>query len=336
MKSLLGLFALFTMALLGVASGASSSSSLSSLSSSSFFNYEVERRVQDQLVDFLAPPQEINQFLDEFRTKGGFTSGSFRPRDRELYLKLITSFPSNLVYVYTEEGFGMGYDNGFHFAYYKEPGEGGYLVDDPAYQKHLHSCVDPENGQPKECLLEPGRLYVKYFTCQENDDECDLYEPCPDHVSQSLLDCKHNPQECVQNKKWCRKYTIETAEPLPNNPNITGRGYIPDHLFCMNHRNEVTQKPLDALAIDGSGVPGQNCVYEDGTTLVNRNLSGDYAFCGENGAICNDTFVGAFYSPEYDGRYRPWYIGAKAQQKPHWSDREYDFVLSRGIPQNLC
>ena len=312
MKSLL-IALLLTPALMGVAVG-----------TSSFFNYEVERRVQDQLVDFLAPPQEINQFIQEFRTKGGFKSGNLRPMDRELYLKLITSFPSNLVYVYTEDGFGMGYDNGFHFAFYKEPGEGGYAVDDPAYEKHLNSCVNPDNGQPKECLLEPGRPYVKYFTCAQQDDaECDLYEPCPDDTSQALTDCHENTQECVENKKWCRKYTIETAEPLANNPNITGRGYIPDNYFCMNHRNEVTQTPLDALAIDGSGEPGQNCLYEDGTTSVNRNLGGDYAFCGENGAVCNDTFVGAFYSPEYDGRYRPWYIEAKEQQKPHWSDREY-------------
>jgi len=88
----------------------------------------------------------------------------------------------------------------------------------------------------------------------------------------------------------------------------------------LNEKSEVTQTPGDALAVDGSGKPGSTCVYEDGVTVVNRNLIGDYAYCGDNGQVCNGTFTGAFYSPEYDGRYRPWYLNAKDRQRPHWSD----------------
>jgi hypothetical protein len=297
----------------------------------SYFNYEVERRVQDQLLDFLAPPQEINDFFKELRDKGGFKSGSLGPSDRDLYLKLIMSFPSNLVYFALEDGHDMGYDNGFHFAYYREPGNSGYSIDDPAFEKHLKSCIEPLSGEPVDCILEPGRNYIKFYECgDDSEEDCDLYEPCPDLDSQTL-DCETaegleaaggiGKESCLQRKKWCRKYTVETAKPLSDNgTSNTGLGYIPESYNCYNKLAEVTQTPGDALATDGSGQPGSTCVYEDGATVVQRELVGEYAYCGGNGAVCNDTFTGAFYSPEYDGRYRPWYLNAKDRQTPHWSD----------------
>lgn len=308
----------------------------------SYFNYEVERRIQDQLLDFLAPPQEINGFLKELREKGGFKSGRLGPSDRDLYLKLITSFPSNLIVFSSEDGHEMGYDNGYHFAIYREPGNSGYSVDDPAFEKHLKSCIEPRSGEPVDCILEPGRNYIRFYECEDdidndndNDNEggCDLYEPCPDMDSQTL-DCETpegletaggiSKESCLQRKKWCRKYTIETAQHLHVSDNTTttttGLGYIPSSYFCYNELAEVTQTPGDAFATDGSGEPGNTCVYEDGKTPVQRELVGEYAYCGGNGAVCNDTFTGAFYSPEFDARYRPWYRDAKDRQTPHWSD----------------
>eukprot|EP00957_Ditylum_brightwellii_P028459 2148728-Ditylum_brightwellii.AAC.1 len=45
------------------------------------------------------------------------------------------------------------------------------------------------------------------------------------------------------------------------------------------------------------------CYHSDGTTPVNRTLSGEYAFCG--GKDCDNTFAGGYSSYEYDPRYRP-------------------------------
>jgi hypothetical protein len=293
-----------------------------------FFNYEVERRIQDQLVDFLAPPEEINSFVSTLRDKQGFASGSLLPSDRTLYLKLIMSFPSNLVYMYMEDGSGMGYDNGFHFAFYREPGNSGYSIQDPEFEKHLQSCVNATDGTPTDCLLEAGSTYIQYYECPSDEPDCDLYEPCPDEDPQTL-DCETmkglatanlTKEECLAKKKWCRRYTIETAQALQENSTYTGLGYLPDNYLCLNSRSEVTQTPGDALAVDGTGAEGSTCVYEDGLTPVNRQLTGDYAYCGGNGQVCNDTFAGAFYTPEYDGRYRPWYLNAKERQRPHWSD----------------
>ena len=164
------------------------------------FNFEVGRRVQDQLLDFLAEPEEINEFIDQFRSKRGFPSGSLGASDRELYFKLIMSLKSNLIYFALEDGLDMGYDNGFHFAFYREPGNSGYSVDDTAYEKHLKSCVEPESGKPIDCLMEAGQPYVKFFECDNDDDDededCDIYEPCPDADSQTL-DCEDSEPEDV-------------------------------------------------------------------------------------------------------------------------------------------
>ena len=269
------------------------------------FNYEVERRVQDRLADFLGVPRDINAFIANLKEKGGFKSGNLRPSDRDEYLKIIMSFPSNLVYAYMEDGFGMGYDNGFHFAYYREPINSGYSVDDPAFEPWLKSCVDAYSGEPVDCLLEAGSNYIKYFECDDADEDCDLYEPCPDDDSQNLPDCTDSEglsnfgvsrEDCLQRKKWCRKYTIETAQALPNDPlNRTGLGYASDTYFCFNERAEVTQTPGDAYAVDGSGMLGSTCVYGDGVTPVNRTLAGPYGYCGDNGEVCDGTFVGGFY-----------------------------------------
>lgn len=293
------------------------------------FNYEVERRIQDRLAQFLAVPEETNQVITTLRDKEGFPSGSLRPSDRDQFLKNVMSLPSNLLYVYYEDGFGMGYDPMYNFAYYREPGAAGYSVDDPAFQPWLKSCVDSFSGEQKDCLLEPGQPYIRYSECDGEDDQCDLYEPCPDSDSQTLPDCSDiqalqtadvSQEDCLARKKWCRKYSIETAEPLSNDETRTGLGYIPDGLYCYNEKSQVTQTPGDAFAVDGSGETGSTCVYEDGVTPVIRTLSGPYSYCGDNGEICNSTFVGNFNTPEYDARYRPWYIGAKARQTPHWSD----------------
>ena len=62
----------------------------------------------------------------------------------------------------------------------------------------------------------------------------------------------------------------------------------------------------------------QTCRYEDGTP-VNRSLAGPYAYCGGDGKVCDDNFLGVFFYEVYDARYRPWYVRTREWQRPNWS-----------------
>ena len=141
-------------------------------------------------------------------------------------------------------------------------------------------------------------------------------ELCPDESSQTT--CATASQEgnftCEGHQKWCRKYTIETV-PEGNNGTM---GYIPLTSYCHDETGEFTQAPGRALDVNGGTAVG-NCYYGNGVTRVNRSLAGDYAYCGGDGTICNDTFAGGWWSESYDPRYRPWYIKTKEIQVPNWS-----------------
>jgi hypothetical protein len=211
---------------------------------------------------------------------------------------------------------------------YREPGNGGYSITDESMQKHLKSCVDDQTGEPQDCLLAPGDYYI-----QCPDEGCDALELCPDDASQrdcSQLEFLEEQQDCKAEQKWCPKYTIETA---PTDSETTGLGMVPMTNYCHDVHGHFTQElgvvlPVDASTSDeGLG----NCYYGDGKTLVNRDLSGDYAYCGSNGESCDSTFAGGYESRDYDPRYRPWYIATKELQKPNWSPPYPFFELGIGV-----
>jgi hypothetical protein len=123
----------------------------------------------------------------------------------------------------------------------------------------------------------------------------------------SSLSVEENKAHCESEQKWCKKYTIEEA--------TENMGFMPLTYHCHNKHGLFTQEP-GAAVLDSSGNLG-NCYFRDGTTLVNRSLAGEYAYC--NGEVCDDTFAAGFRSDDYDPRYRPWYIQTKKLQIPNWS-----------------
>ena len=210
--------------------------------------------------------------------------------------------------------------------YYREPGNDGYDINDPTMEKHLKSCVNTF-GEPVDCLLPPGAEYIQCV-----DDDCEALEPCADEQSQincGRLEFQQEKDDCENNKKWCRKYTIEKALDDTVTEN-TGLGFVPLTNFCHDANGRFTQE--FGLAIPPDGSPGVGkCYYGDGATLVNRFLEGPYDYCGLNGEICNHTFSGGYASFDYDPRYRPWYYVTKELQVPNWLPPFPFFDLGIGI-----
>jgi hypothetical protein len=197
------------------------------------------------------------------------------------------------------------------YGFYKEPGNSGFDVNDPSMQMHLKSCVNIETGEPIDCTMEPGMQYPKY-SCDGSGD-CNIMEPCPDETSQmdcTTLTTNKDKTDCENDKKWCRKYTIET---VAENETL---GYIPVTSYCQDAQGRFTQELGQAYDLEGGDTVG-NCYWGDGVTLVNRTLAGDYAYC--DGAVCDNTFSGSWYSEEFDPRYRIWYTQTKEMQVPNWS-----------------
>lgn len=304
------------------------------------FNYEVERRVRDQLENFMSQAVDANVLLSNYRYGGGFgRSGSLVAADRDAYLTLANSLAIPDVYVGLEDGTHMSRRS------YREPGDSGYLGDDGAMRKHLDSCVNRTTGEPVECLLSPGDSYIRCV------DGC-APEPCADADSQAnctSADAEEEEEEaaCESRKKWCRRYDI-LQDPGNRTDERERRGYVPITQFCRGIDGMFTEEPgrvvkgdppltedLAAVVnpLDGSSSVHElgNCTYDDGVTPVSRSLTGAYAYCGSDGEICSDVFVGGFQSANYDPRVRPWYIQSKEVQRPTWTE-PYPFAsLGLGI-----
>ena len=302
------------------------------------FNYEVEKRIVDRLSYYMSQAVETNKIISNFRYSGGFPS-NLAASDRDAYLVLDNSLLMPLIYYGLEDGSITGYYKGGSttMGYYREPGNSGYDVTDTSMEKHLKSCIDKNDGRPTECIMNPGDSYVECI------DDCEL-ALCPDEDSQrdcSALEDSESKASCEAKQKWCPQYRIKEHDD-----NVT-RGFIPLTNYCHDVRGLFTQEPgktvigytpstYDLGAVvnpaDGSSAVHElgEC-YHDSTTLVNRSLSGEYAYCGGNGEICDTTFVGGYESNEYDPRYRPWYIDTKAGQKAVWLDPYPFFDLGLGI-----
>ena len=201
------------------------------------------------------------------------------------------------------------------FGYYREPGNDGYAIDDPSMQKYFHACVD-DSGQPQECRLQVGDQYIQ---CAGNDTHnCQILEPCPSQPDCTSTNGANSTNACKT--IWCRQYTIETVtdqDTINSSTTLTNLGYVPCADYCYTVTGTFSQELGAILNPGGSLAKLGNCYYADGSTLVQRHLSGSFAYCG--GEVCNTTYSGAYDSYAYDPRYRPWYTETKAKQAPNWS-----------------
>ncbi|KAL7463939.1 hypothetical protein ACHAXS_004290 [Conticribra weissflogii] len=291
------------------------------------FNYETGKRVQDLLSQYTETPTHILRFLAQYREKNAFPH-YLQPPDRDKFFKLgdslLTANPRLFLFFGLENGAFAGVGHSPRFADYREPGESGYRLDDEelmgVMQKHLDSCVDYA-GNKIACVLKPGENYIECI-----DDDCTSLQKCPDEESQREcwdLPTKEERSFCESKVRWCTSYITKT---LPaNEEEEPTRGYIPYTIYCIDSTGIPTQTPGENSESGPDGLG--NCYHEDGITPVNRNIAGDFAYCGGNGVVCNSTFTGGFSSSNYDPRYRPWYIDTKQKQKPNWSV-PYEFYNS--------
>mmetsp|Transcript_2625 Transcript_2625/g.6205 ORF Transcript_2625/g.6205 Transcript_2625/m.6205 type:complete len:870 (+) Transcript_2625:197-2806(+) len=292
------------------------------MATKSEFNYEIGKRVLDLLRDYTDAPSKVLEFLSNYREKNAFPHG-LEPQDRDIFFQLgdtlLTANPRLLLFYALENGAFAGNQRSPTFAHYREPGESGYRLDGPVHmeklQKHLDSCID-ENGRQVPCLLGPGESYIECI------DNCTSLQRCPDEDSQQDCSAVERAEErslCESNTKWCISYATRS---IPLSDDSPKRGYIPFTFYCIDINGLPTQTPGEnaELGADGLG----NCYHDDGITPVNRQVSGGYAYCGGEGIICNNTFLGGFTNGNFDPRYRPWYIATKQKQVPNWSE-PYEF-----------
>lgn len=294
------------------------------------FNFEVGRRVHERVSAFMGTPIAILRQLDGFRANGGLTLAA---PDRDAFLRLnyasLAAFPQlDGIYYGTEDGMFTGHFRGQWFgckiAWYREPGHSGYAIaagegreaaEDPAMEKHYLACVNPL-GESVPCQMTPGGKYTRCNALATKAEggaapifDCEL-KRCADEASQTNCE-NENWAECQKHIKWCSSYVIEEA---PNNMTL---GYVARSAHCTNSAGVPTQTQGDVGIEEDKG--GGNCYYEDGVTFVDRQLGGDFAYCGGDGKVCNNTFVGALFSSNYDPRWREWYIDTKRKQKPNYS-----------------
>mmetsp|Transcript_13955 Transcript_13955/g.40838 ORF Transcript_13955/g.40838 Transcript_13955/m.40838 type:complete len:631 (-) Transcript_13955:184-2076(-) len=297
------------------------------------FNFEFAKRIIDHVSSYMRIPLDINTFLSNAYQGGVLFPNDLRALDRDLKLAVDHSLPLPMVYYGLEDGLmlmGTFPRDGESFGYYREPGNSGYEVDDPKMKKYLNACVS-DNGDQIECIMAHGASYI---SCAA--EGCDALQPCPDKDSQrncSVFGFEDERTKCESKRKYCRKYTTKN---VPNAEEGTPLGFIPLTTYCHDDRGLFTQDPGEVVKhyglSNGTGIIPDHgsCYFTDGKTLVQRNLTGDYAYCGRDGEVCSETYSGGFVSGDYDPRYRPWYVASKEQQKPTWSD-PYVFYDNLGL-----
>jgi hypothetical protein len=304
--------------------------------SASEFNFEISQRVHEKISRYMNDPRSIARIISEYRSNGGFPHDMAAP-DRSAYLRLneavLTQYPHfESVYYGLEDGVFVGHGFGNRIANYREPGESGYVIDEETgsplnndMAKHYTSCVDDAGGQ-EDCKMAAGGPYVECI------NDCALAR-CPDEDSQR--DCIGETSsdaeraECEATVKWCRQY-VRKAAPDTSPPTL---GYVPRNTYCIAETGVASQTPGE-IAKKDTDVLG-SCYYKDGTTMVNRSLSGDFAYCGGDGAVCSDTFVGAYQDRDYDPRWRGWYEGTRALQTRNWSP-PYPFFSTLAMGITYC
>ncbi|CAB9502776.1 Metabotropic glutamate receptor 3 [Seminavis robusta] len=288
------------------------------------FNREVERRVFERVDGFMNGPATVNNLLEGFRQNGAIHP-ELNVSDRDVYAAIAYSlrneFNFDWIYYSTEDGAFMGYNSDVT-GIYREPKNAGYRKDDPEMKMYYNTCVDQFSGEMENCTLKPG---LEYIQCV---DGCEL-ELCESKTASgngTQQPCAEQDTECQKEQIWCPRYEILTAteEDTPD------KGFVPWTFHCHTENGDFSQQPQAILKTDGTF---GNCVYADDQTLVDRDISGDFAACGD--AECN-IFVGGYRSFNYDPRFRPWYTVTKQLQKPNWSP-PYPFFdnLDLGITYSL-
>lgn len=187
-------------------------------------------------------------------------------------------------------------------ANYREPGHSGYLINDSDglsaaavveddMQKYFEGCLNSTSGEILPCEMSLGG---KYTECV---NDCELVK-CADEESQRDCDSLTNDEErtdCEEKINWCIDYEIKEAT------NETRRGYISRGTHCINSFGVPDETPGEIVKQD-SDEKG-NCYFDDGKTLVEMgNITGDFAYCGDDGEVCDGALTGMYISRDYDPR----------------------------------
>ena len=231
----------------------------------------------------------------------------------------------DMIYYGLEDGTFMGAYYSARAATFREPGESGYqlITDDNGeltplqqdMQKYFTGCIN-ESGEQVSCIIPVGASYIQCV------DDCEL-QVCQENES-------HGDDNTT---KWCKKYTIQEVNETQN------LGYVPRSYYCLSKDGVPTQE-INMVVNNRENEYG-SCYFQDGETLVNRNKTGEYTYCQQNGISTNITascniFEGAYRSIQYDPRYRTWYVDTRSLQIPNWSS-PYIFFTNRqmGITYNV-
>jgi len=303
--------------------------------------------------------------LQRYRENGGFPS-DLGASDRNAFFRLNDAFMETYpqfqsIYYGLEDGVFAGHGFSSKIANYREPGHSGYEIvmeddgdaasgraKDESMEKHYGACVNSTVGGEIPCLMNTGGKYTQCTAMapssstgplfEDGEEEAPplfdcLLEKCTDEASQRDCDALTNNEtehsECLANIKWCSSYIIKEAF---DNETL---GFINRGTHCID-RTGVPSQMLEEVVQRDTMELG-NCYYKDGSTLVHRDRVGDFAYCGGNGKVCNDTFVGAYISRDYDPRWRGWYIATKELQKPNWSPpypffRDLEMGITFSVP----
>ena len=293
------------------------------------FNREVMGRVSERLGDYMRVPVDATARTRNFRSLDGFPN-DMAPSDRDFSMTYLYSEVRGVnVYYGMEDGSFLFYSDSLSddepFVSYREPGDSGYdAVNVPEeMQKYFDLCINRDDGSPEACVMAEGATYI------ECTNGCEL-QRCPDADSQR--DCSALPAtnrtECESKVRWCAQYTLQQA------PEGGSLGFVPRVYACIDEKGQMSQNPGNVLKNSNTGELG-SCYFGNGVTMVNQTIEGDFAYCGGDGAVCNNTFLGMYRSRDYDPRYRSWYLLAKERQAEVWSD-PYPFFsnLKMGITFN--
>jgi hypothetical protein len=297
---------------------------------------QVQLRVYETVDRFLNSPVVAIELLGDYYNLGAFPFDLGAP-DRDAFAqKYLYSLVSALnhtglkPYYGLEDGTFLGYlhanPNQVPRLVYREPGNSGFLTNHTELGKYVDTCVDERTGATKKCLLsneEDG----SYISCVNDCEQI----PC-----RAAAAFENGEVESF----WCSHYEIlQFADP---NEAAAELGYIPRSTHCIDQFGAFSQVPGAILKESADGIisPDGTCTFPDGS-VVKRNVSGSFANClhqqqeqqvcasnNTNNAttnsdidgICNNTFAGAYYSTNYDPRWRGWYIASRTTQVPRFSD----------------
>ena len=284
---------------------------------------EVVKRVREHLLSFMSNPNKAANLIVAYHRNGGLERGVDAP-GRDSFLRINDALRRinpqiESVFYGSEDGMSVGTMFHRRVGRYREPGESGY---DPSVDadmiKHYISCMG-RDGSQENCTMDPGAPYIECI------DDCELVK-CPDDESQR--DCSseviaddEERRECEERVRWCRSYAKKRTPQIGEGPRL---GFVPNNWHCLDEDGVVSQKP--GAIIKENGPDLGSCYFLDGETLVNRTLSGTYAFCGDDGETCDDTFAGAFDLNGYEPRLRGWYENTRARQRENWSP-PYSFFI---------